>query len=290
MSESKSGLDEWRETRTVTVADLTFDVATAGPDYGAPVMLLHGFPESNAQWRSVAAQLADAGHRVIAPNLRGYSPAARPQGAENYSIDELVGDVIGLFDALDIERAHLVGHDWGGTIGWFAAIRHPERFATYTAVSTAHPKAMLDAIATDESQRDAMQYIKTFREPDATELLMADDWRRLREGCHDLPRATFDEHARRLAEPGALDAALNYYRAYGPRDAADLGPCTIPTTYVWGADDFAFGRTAAHLTHAYVDAPYRLVELENTGHWISDLHPEPLAAAILERIDEAHGR
>ena len=65
---------------------------------------------------------------------------------------------------------------------------------------------------------------------------------------------------------------------------------SIPTTYVWGADDFAFGRTAAHLTHAYVDAPYRLVELENTGHWISDLHPEPLAAAILERIDEAHGR
>ena len=134
MSESKSGLDEWRETRTVTVADLTFDVATAGPDYGAPVMLLHGFPESNAQWRSVAARLADAGHRVIAPNLRGYSSAARPQGVENYSIDELVGDVIGLLDALDIERAHLVGHDWGGTIGWFAAVRHPERFATYLSL------------------------------------------------------------------------------------------------------------------------------------------------------------
>ena len=110
MSASSQPTAPWGHARAVTVADLTFDVATAGPDDGAPVMLLHGFPESNAQWRSVAAQLADAGHRVIAPNLRGYSSAARPQGVENYSIDELAGDVIGLLGALDIERAHLVGH------------------------------------------------------------------------------------------------------------------------------------------------------------------------------------
>lgn len=284
MTASTQPTAPWGDARTVTVGDLTFDVAVTGPHNATPVVLLHGFPESNAQWRSLAVQLADAGHRVIAPNLRGYSPGARPEGVENYTIDRLVGDVIGLLDALDVERAHLVGHDWGGTIGWFAAIRHPERFASYTAVSTAHPKAMLDAIAGDESQRAAMQYIKMFREPDAAERLMAGDWRDLRERCGDLPRDAFDEHAALLEQPGALDAALNYYRAYGPRDAADLGPCRIPTTYVWGEDDMAFGRTAAERTRAYVDAPYRFVEMPDTGHWISDVAPVVLATIIDEQI------
>ena len=173
--------------------DLQMEMQRSYLDYAMSVIVGRALPDVRDGLKPV--------HRRVLYAM--YDGGYRPTASFSKS-SRIVGDVIGLLDALDIERAHLVGHDWGGTIGWFAAIRHPERFTTYTAVSTAHPKAMLDAIATDESQRDAMQYIKTFREPDAAEHLMADDWRQLREGCHDLPRATFDEHARLLAEPALI--------------------------------------------------------------------------------------
>ena len=279
----------WGALRAVRAGALTFDVAVAGPEDGEPVMLLHGFPESCDQWALVAPMLAEAGCRVLAPNLRGYSREARPQGVEHYRIGRLVDDVVALIDALGHGSVHLVAHDWGGTVGWFTAVRHPERVRTLTAVSTAHPRAIVEAASADEDQRAAMGYIKQLRRSDAEERLRADDWRLLRTMCRDLPRAAFDVHARLLAEPGALTGAVNYYRAHDPHEGAALGPCLVPTTYVWGADDFAFLETAARATTRHVDAPYTFVELDGVGHWISDLEPQALATAVLERIGAASG-
>ena len=104
-------------------------------------------------------------------------------------------------------------------------------------------------------------------------------------GANEIDGARLDEHLRLLGQPGALTAVLNYYRAYRPETGLALGPIPVPTTYVWGNTDVAFGRRAAEGTADFVEAPYTFVELDE-GHWISDLQPEPLADAILARVRE----
>lgn len=272
----------WREDKLV-VGGFTFDARRCGPEDGDTILLLHGWPESNAQWHEVGTVLAQAGYDVVAPNLRGYAPGARPEGVDAYRIDELRGDVAGMIEALG-GRVHLVGHDWGGVIGWFVAGNHPDLLASYTAVSTPHPQAVVRASMTDATQREKLQYMNLLRQEGvAEEKLAADDWAYLRSMVGDMGEARLDEHLRLLAQPGALTAVLNYYRAYRPETGLGLSTVSVPTTYVWGNTDVAFGRVAAEATTQYVDAPYTFVELDE-GHWISDLQPEPLAAAILERV------
>src|SRR5688500_5204476 len=122
----------------VAVGDLTFDVRTLGPEDGEPVMLLHGFPETSLSWTAVAPLLAEAGFHVIAPDQRGSSPDARPTSVADYAIDHLVADVLSIADVLDLGRFHLVGHDWGASVGWVLAAHHPDRLRTFTAVSVPH--------------------------------------------------------------------------------------------------------------------------------------------------------
>src|SRR6185312_6822929 len=128
-------------TEQVRVGELTFDVRVGGPIDGAAVMLLHGFPENASMWSGVEPALHAAGLRTIAPDQRGYSPGARPDGVEAYSMHRLVADALGLLDAYGLARVHVVGHDWGAAVGWNLAGRHPDRVATLTAISVPHPAA-----------------------------------------------------------------------------------------------------------------------------------------------------
>jgi pimeloyl-ACP methyl ester carboxylesterase len=128
--------------------EMTFDVRDAGPEHGEVVVLLHGFPQTSASWDDVAARLNDAGYRTLAPDQRGYSPGARPEGRRAYRQSELVGDVIGLLDAAGVERAHVVGHDHGGGVAWSLAMSQPERVRTLTSLTTPHPAAMARAMVT----------------------------------------------------------------------------------------------------------------------------------------------
>ena len=116
----------------VAVGDLTFDVRTLGPGDGEPVMLLHGFPETSLSWSAVAPMLADAGFHVVAPDQRGYSPDARPASVAGYAMEHLVADVLGIGAAVERGRFHLVGHDWGASVGWVLAAHHPDRLRTFT--------------------------------------------------------------------------------------------------------------------------------------------------------------
>src|SRR3954465_4099056 len=100
---------------------LVFDARVAGPIDGPGVVLLHGFPETSESWNHQMPALAAAGYRVIAPDQRGYSPRARPAGADAYRTERLVADVVALADAARLDRFHLVGHDWGGAIAWQVA-------------------------------------------------------------------------------------------------------------------------------------------------------------------------
>ena len=268
----------------ITLGDLTFDVTTSGPADGAPVVLLHGFPESAASWEPVSARLNESGLRTYAPNQRGYSPGARPDGVDSYRIDHLVADVIGLLDALDLDTAQLVGHDWGAAVAWVVAARHPDRINSLTTVSVPHPGAFGWALREDADQKERSSYIRLLRmEGKAERVLLDDNAHSLRAMFGDVvPPALVDRHVALLSEPGALTAALNWYRAM-TSDFEQTPAVTVPTTYVWSTGDQALGRAGAERCGEFVDAPYEFVVLDGATHWIPEQRPDALADAILMR-------
>src|SRR3954464_243803 len=277
------------ELLSVDVGDLTFDVRADGPEDGRPVLLLHGFPETSLSWASVTPQLAQAGLRTYAPDQLGYSPGARPSEVEAYSTPNLTQVAADLMTALGVDRADVVGHDWGAQGAWALAGWHPDRVRSLTAVSVPHPAAYTVAYRTDPEQKERSGYIRLFwQEGKAEEVLLADDGRRLRrmlsggEGETGIPAEAIEQYVSVLSAPGALTAALNWYRAMNSNDKVD--PVGVPTTYVWSDGDVAIGRTAAEACANYVTGDYQFVELAGITHWVPEQAPDQLAAAILDRI------
>jgi pimeloyl-ACP methyl ester carboxylesterase len=270
------------------VGDLTFDVRVDGPDDGRPVLLLHGFPETSASWARVSPLLAEAGLRTYAPDQLGYSPGARPEDADAYALTNLAQVTADLMTALEVPVADVVGHDWGANVAWALAAWHPDRVRTLTAVSVPHPSAYTDAWRSDPEQQERSAYIRLFWQPGkAEEVLLADDARRLRrmlgsEAETGVPAEAVDEYVAVLSAPGALTAALNWYRAMS--SATPVDPVDLPTTYVWSDGDVAIGRAAAEGCARYVTGDYRFVELPGVTHWIPEQAPRELATAVLDRI------
>ena len=280
------------ELLQIDVGDLTFDVRADGPGDGRPVLLLHGFPETSASWAAVSPLLAQAGLRTYAPDQLGYSPGARPDEVDAYSAQSLAQVTTDLMTALALPRADVVGHDWGANVAWTLAAWHPDRVRSLTAVSVPHPAAYTAAFRADPEQKERSGYIRLFWQAGkAEEVLLADDARRLRrmlsgsEGETGVPPEAIDEYVAVLSAPGALTAALNWYRAMSSDSRVD--PVAVPTTYVWSDGDVAIGRTAAEACANHVTGDYRYVELPGVTHWIPEQAPEQLTRAILDRIASA---
>ncbi|RKT54540.1 alpha/beta fold hydrolase [Saccharothrix australiensis] len=274
----------------VAVGDLVFDVRLAGPEDGEPVVLLHGWPHNFRSWQEVEPLLHAEGLRTIAPNQRGYSAGARPRDVADYRLPLLAGDVLGLLDALGVESAHVVGHDWGAIVAWYLAARHPERVRTLTATAFPHLDAYQDAYQVDPEQRAASAYIDLLTAPGSTEYWLADDARRLREllALHD-NALTPEQQARYLrfhTQPGTFHAALNWYRTGVLLDGAvALGKITVPTTFIWSEADASVSTMAAERTADYVSAPYRVVTLPApASHWQPQEFPALVAAEVVARV------
>ncbi len=270
----------------VGVEELIFDVRDVGRTDAPAVLLLHGFPQTSWSWRKIAPGLLDAGFRVIAPDLRGYSPGARPDDVSDFAMAHLLGDVLGIMLGCGIRSAHVVGHDWGAAIAWQLASRHPERVRSLTAVSVPHPLAFTDALHHDDDQRQRSAYMLLFRQPGkAEEVLQRDGDAGLRKFFGGAEASADVEHYLSvMGEPGVLSRCLGYYRAASRGDNEGLLPVTVPTTYVWSDGDLALGRTAAEATAGHVSADYRFLELPGVSHWVPEEAPEALLAAILERV------
>ena len=163
--------------------DLVFDVHDSGPADGEPVVLLHGFPQDAGAFDRLAPALHSAGLRTLAPDQRGYSPGARPAGRSAYRVRALVDDVLALLDAAGLSSAHVVGHDWGGAVGWALAAWHPWRVRTLTVLSVPHPAAMAQAmVSSDQALRSS--YMAFFQLPVVPErVLLAGGGRGLRVGA-----------------------------------------------------------------------------------------------------------
>jgi pimeloyl-ACP methyl ester carboxylesterase len=261
-------------------------VTDSGPVGGDPVVLLHGFPQRATSWRHVAPLLHAEGLRTYAPDLRGYSPGARPGRRRDYTVPRLLEDLAALVDDVG-GPVHLVGHDWGAVVGWAAAARHPELLRTWTAVSVPHPRAFLDAcVRGDQLLRS--WYVGAFQLPWLPEKVLASPLGRSslrRSGMSEEAVARFEAE---VVGEGALTEALRFYRALpftGPGAAARR--VTVPTTLVWSDGDVALGHVGAERSGRYVDAPYAFVELEGVSHWIPEEAPRELADAVLARIGSA---
>jgi pimeloyl-ACP methyl ester carboxylesterase len=276
------------ETILLEANGLAFTADAAGPEGGDLVLLLHGYPQTRHTWRAELPALAAAGYRAVAPDQRGYSAGARPDGIDAYRVEHLVADALALASAAGADRFDLVGHDWGGQIAWLTAANHPARIRSLSVLSRPHPAAFVRAMKTDVGQSERSSHHRSFQRPEATDEQLADGAARLRRGLVRLgvPAADVDVYLGTLGQRPAMDAAINWYRAAGGSGlrAADTPAVTVPTLYVWGDEDSSVGRMAAEGTADFVDGPYRFVELPGIGHFVTDQDPAAFPPLLLEHL------
>ncbi|HVW30349.1 MAG TPA: alpha/beta hydrolase [Polyangiaceae bacterium] len=264
------------------VGELEFHVVDEGK--GPVVLLLHGFPDSSHLWRHQIPALGAAGYRVVAPDLRGFGKSSRPVGVEHYAMPSLVGDVVGLLDGLGIDRAHVVGHDWGSALAWTFAGVFPQRVRTLTAISVGHP-AVFATLPIEQRERSWYMLLFQF-EGVAEELLSRNDWALLRALFRN--QGDCDYAIGELSRPGALTAALSWYRA-NVSPAAQLAkqpplpPSTVPTMGIWSEGDvFLLEEGMTRSASLVVGAPFRYEKIRSAGHWVPVDAPEKLNALLLD--------
>ncbi len=264
------------------------ELAVADVGEGEPVLLLHGFPDSSALWRHQVTALVDAGYRAITPDLRGFGESDRPEDVRAYGVRQSVADMLAVLDALEVERAHVVAHDWGAAVGWALAGFAGERVGRFAALSVGHPNALRRPTI---EQRERSWYPLLFQfEGTAEELLMHDDWRLFREwtrGDGDTEHAIAD-----LSRPGALTAALNWYRASWRPDAELRERRPFPTVAadtlgIWSDRDHYLVEEQMTGSGEYVVGEWRYERIEGASHWMQLDAPERLNELLLDWFSSA---
>jgi len=263
------------------------DVDGVGIEYevtgeGRPVVLLHGFPDSGRLWRNQVPVLASAGFKVIVPDLRGYGRSDKPAAVESYSIPYLAGDVVAILDALGVERAHVVGHDWGAALAWALGSLLPDRVDHLTALSVGHPGSF---VAAGLEQREKSWYMLLFQFQGIAEQWLSDnDWANFRGwGRHpDVDGVIAD-----LVRDESLTPGLNYYRANIPPEALvappmDLPPVQASTMGVWSDGDFALTELQMTGSKDHVTGPWRYERVEGPGHWMQLEAPDAVNELLLD--------
>jgi pimeloyl-ACP methyl ester carboxylesterase len=276
--------------RWVEARGLRFHVAEAGSGHD-PVLLLHGWPQHWYEWRDLMPALADR-HRVLAMDLRGFGWSDAPR--DGYEKENLASDVLAVLDELGLERVKLVGHDWGGWVGFLLCLRAPERFERYLALNMPHPWVQFRK-ALPHSWRLLYQafvlapgigYLAHRRK---RFVRMA-----LRAGGAD-PRfwdeQTLSIFADNLAEPSRAKAAVQMYRVFNLRELAPVlrgryadKRLTVPTRMLFGTDDAAIH---TDLLAGYEDhADEMTIEfVPGCGHFIADERPDLVAERAKEFFD-----
>jgi len=270
----------------LNVNGLSFNVVDEGA--GPPVLLLHGFPDSSAVWRHQIPALVDAGYRVIAPDLRGFGESDRPDGVDAYHLELVVQDVLGILGALGLQRVSAVGHDWGASLAWALAGAAPQAVERLVVLAVGHPSGYF----TDQiRQRELAWYTLFFQFTGVAEdALRRDDWALFRlfvRGDGDVERNVAD-----LDRPGALTAALNWYRAnFSPVAFGQVTPPQFPSVDcsvlgVWSDRDHALGEAQMLASQKHVTGAWRYVRFDGVGHCIPLGAPEKLTTLLLEFLEE----
>ena len=259
---------------------LRFHVRDEGS--GTPVILLHGFPDTGELWRHQVPALVGAGFRAIVPDMRGRGRTDRPEAVEAYRLSTIVKDVTGILDALKVQRAHVVGHDWGAAVAWLVAALAPDRVDRLVVLSVGMPGAMTRPTL-ERLQKAWYNFVILF-EGVSEELMQRDDWYLLRELLHGA--ADTEAYIKILAEPGALTAGLKWYRANMTPETIVFPQARLPmvkasTLGVWSSGDLYLSEEMMLQSKDRVAGAWRYERFDGS-HWIPLDQADRLNALLLD--------
>ena len=283
--------------RFVEGSGVRLHVVEDGPPDGRPVLFLHGFPEFWWSWRHQLRACADAGYRAVAMDLRGFGESDRPDDVAAYVLPNSLADVDAVVESLG-GRVALVSHDWGGALGWVFTALSPAKVERCVVMNLPHPSTMADR-ARNLKQLQLSWYMLFFQfEGIAEDVLSRNGYELLRLWFYDTASVKLgDEEIARYMEvfsrPGALTAALNWYRANLPpaslfgEQRGLLPPITRPTMLLWGLDDAYLAFDVGRRSGEFVTGPFALQTLPDTGHWIQQERPDDVNGLLLEFLGAA---
>jgi pimeloyl-ACP methyl ester carboxylesterase len=264
------------------------DCAEAGPSDGPLVFLLHGFPEFWYGWRGQIGALADAGFLVVAPDQRGYDKSDKPKGVAAYDLDRTAADIVALADTYRRKSFSIVGHDWGGSVGWWIASLHPDRVRRLAVLNAPHPAVWKDAMRNNPVQRKLSAYVRLIGLPLLTEFVLLLTRNKglidaLKQSRQPLSPEDLAHYRAAWAQPGAMTAMLNWYRALlrKPLPVECQRRITTPTCLIWGRQD-------AYAVPELADASIALCDhggviwLNDATHWVQHDEPERVNRILLE--------
>ncbi len=292
--EFDANIEDLVEHHEVELDGISMHYVSGGPEDGPPVVLLHGFPEFWFSWRNQIPALKVAGYRFVVPDQRGYNLTSKPTDVSEYTMDKLVGDVIGLLDALGLDDVVLVGHDWGGFVAWFTAMQHPDRIRKLAVLNMPHPVQMRRGMRTFKQLRKSW-YIGAFQLPFVPEkTLAANDYAIFRSIFREQPVSdrAYDEQevdalVEAFAREGAATATINWYRAARSFDwDAMLRPIELPTLVIFGTQDAALNHELADPPAEWVtDA--RVERIPDASHWVQSDTPDKVNRLLLHFMAES---
>ncbi|MBX0305796.1 alpha/beta fold hydrolase [Haloarcula salinisoli] len=274
------------------VNDVTLHVVSAGDPADSVVVLLHGFPEFWYGWAGYIERFVQAGYRVLVPDQRGYNRSEKPNGIAPYRVSTLAEDIVALLTTEACDSAHLIGHDWGGTVAWHVALRSPDTVDRLGIINMPHPTVFTEALQSNPRQREKSQYICSFQQPNTPEKRAKqnefDTWVSVMNGPSrpgTFSETDFERYRQAWVEPGAPAAMLNWYRALVQYDneppRTQVAP---PTLLLWGENDQALipelaPESIEHCTHG------DLAQFSDATHWIHHEYPDRVSELLLEHIE-----
>lgn len=265
--------------RTVVVNGVRLNVIVEGE--GPDVLLVHGFPDDHTVWRHQISALVAAGYRVIAPDTRGCGDSEMPPRSADYKIEKLVADLVGLLDALGIDKVRLVGHDWGAVQAWHFALWHPARVERYIALSVGHPGAYASG---GIAQKLRGYYIWLIQLRGLIEwLVRAGNWWLL--GVLTRYPAEVPHIRQRLSRPGRLTAGCNYYRAnLGMLFRAQCARAAVPVVGIYSDGDIFLTEAQMRKSEPFCDAGWKYIRVEGANHWLQLDAPERVNSLLLQYL------
>ncbi|MFW5709094.1 MAG: alpha/beta fold hydrolase [Chloroflexota bacterium] len=273
---------------TIRINGIDMHIVEAGPLDGQPMILLHGFPEFWYSWRHQIDALTAGGFRLIIPDQRGYNLTEKPDDITAYCLDRLADDIIGLIDYAGVEKAWVVGHDWGGAAAWWTANKFPERIDRLAVLNIPHHAAFSRALRENPAQRRKSWYMAFFQLPALPEVLISAANGALFARWAFGHSPAFDtndirRYKRAWSHPGAVTAMLNWYRAVRqtPPERLESPRITPKTLLIWGRQDQVFEENIAQKSVDLCDDG-QLVYIDNSGHWVQHEAAEQVNKLLLD--------
>jgi len=250
------------------------------------VLLLHGMPDTSSLWRHQVPELLRAGFRVIAPDMLGYGETDKPQDAERYEGERIIGDIVALIETLGLKQMDIVGHDWGAFVSWELVTHMPDLFRRHVTIQVGHPGVLFSDLGRGLKENWYMYMNCLDATPDLYALNDCEFVRKFWIPTHP----ELDEVCGRLKDPKAMRSMLNwdrgnqvpsFYLAY-MKGELKYPKCRVPTLGIWSRGDNYLWEEQMVSSSEFMDAEWRYERLEQGSHWVMLDQPEEINRLFLD--------